>query len=154
MWFVLPALASSLAYSTDVIFGKMALDGMDLYVFIFVLAFCYVILAIIMFAARPRKLIDYFSNPKNKRCIWWAIGAVVIGTMVADIFLWWAIGSTPKPLLALTVAIVHTVPVFSLLLVWLVFKEVMNWKAVAGIFITVLGCIITIYYGNIAEQLA
>jgi drug/metabolite transporter (DMT)-like permease len=98
-------------------------------------------------------LIDYFNNRKNTKSTWYAIGAVVIGTMIADIFLWLAIGATPKPLLALTVAIIHTVPIFSLLLLWLVFKEAMSWKAIAGIFITVLGCIITIYYGNLGDKL-
>ena len=68
--------------------------------------------------------------------------------MIGDIFMWLAIKSSSNKNLPLTVSIIHTVPVFSLLLVWLVYKEKLNYKVILGIFLTIIGVIITIFFNE------
>jgi drug/metabolite transporter (DMT)-like permease len=148
MYFIGPALAASLAYGSDAIFGKLALDDMPMYIFIFILSFCYFILAIVMFVAKPNTVWTYLKNPKNMPYIGWALVAVIIGTILADICMWYAIKTSSKLTLPIAVALGHTAPIFSLILVLLVFKEALNWKAVAGIMLTVIGCIITVFYSG------
>jgi drug/metabolite transporter (DMT)-like permease len=112
-------------------------------VFIFVLALCYCGVAVVMFAWRPRLIAGYLGDPSNRRSVCIAVVAVVAGTVAADILMWIAIHvTTHRSQLPVAVALIHTVPVFSLLLVWAVYKEALNWKAVAGCAMTVAGCVV------------
>lgn len=140
------ALMSSLAYSSDVLWGKMALDEMPMYIFTFLLAACYTVVGIVMYMFDPGAISRYMTAAANKRFIGFAIAAIVIGTILADIFMWYSIKIAPTRSLPAVVTIVHTAPIFSLLLVYLFYKESIHWKAVAGIFMAVVGCMLTVYY--------
>lgn len=61
----LASLGASLAYSTDVLFGKMALEEMPMFVFVFILALCYSVLAMTMFLLKPDVLKQYLTEKKN-----------------------------------------------------------------------------------------
>ena len=145
---VIPALLSSLAYSSDAIFGKFALNKMNMFVFTFLLSLTYAVLSIFLFIMQPKQLWQYITDKRNHKPIGWAILAIVIGTIIADIFMWYAIKTSSKMHLPITVSLIHTVPVFSLLLVYLIFKTRPNNKAVLGIFLIVIGSIIAVYYGE------
>lgn len=140
------ALASSLAYSSDVVWGKMALDEMPMYVFVFLLAACYTVVGITMLALSPRSITGYISNKKNLRFLGLAIVAIVIGTLLADVLMWYAIKVSPKRSLPAVVTLIHTAPIFSLVLVWMVYNEAIDWRAVMGIVMAVAGCILTVFY--------
>jgi drug/metabolite transporter (DMT)-like permease len=146
MWYVIPAILSSVAYSSDVIFAKLALDAMSTYVFVFILAVCYSILAIGMIAWRPREITLFLTDASNRSTIALAILAIVVGTMAADVLMWIAIKAANKQQLPAAMALVHTTPVIALLLVWMVYRESVDWRAACGVFLTVIGCIIALWY--------
>ena len=62
--------------------------------------------------------------------------------------MWLAIKYSSNKNLPITVSLIHTVPIFSLLLVWLVYKQTLNYKVIFGIFLTIIGVIITIFFNN------
>ena len=61
------ALISSIAYSTDVIFGKLALNNMNMYIFTFILSLCYSFIGIILYTLNPSIINEYFNNKENKK---------------------------------------------------------------------------------------
>lgn len=140
------ALLSSLAYSSDVLWGKMALDEMPMYIFTFLLAACYAVVGVAMYMFRPGDISSYLAKAANRRFVGFAVAAIVVGTILADIFMWYAIKVSPTRTLPAVVTLVHTAPIFSLLLVYLFYKESIPWKAVVGILMAVAGCMLTVYY--------
>ena len=148
VWYAIPAVLSSAAYSSDVIFGKLALDKMPTHVFIFLLSACYAALAVGMVAWRPREIASYLADASNRSSIALAVVAVVVGTMLADVLMWMAIKAASKPQLPAALALIHTTPVLSLLLVWLVYKATIDWRAACGVLLTVVGCIVTLWYST------
>jgi uncharacterized membrane protein len=146
MLFIIYALLASIAYSTDVIFGKLALDNMNIIIFTFFIGLCYTFLSFIIYIFNYNKINSYLINKNNYYYIFYAIIAIFIGTIFADICMWYAINNSSKKLLPITVSIIHTVPVFSLLLVYFIFKESLNYKQIFGILLTIIGVIITVYF--------
>lgn len=155
MLFLIPALAASFAYSTDVLFGKMALDEMSMYLFIFVVSCFYMILALIMLAWKPKYIVNYVSDKKNRKVILYAVIAIIVGTLIGDALMWYAVKSSTRAHLPLAIAIIHTAPIFSLILVCLFYKECLNWKANLGIVLMVLGgCMAIFYSGSSVRRIA
>lgn len=155
MFFIVTALTSSILYSLDSIYGKMALDDMPMYVFIFILSFCYLAIAIGMYVYNPGLLHDYLTQKNKSKYIFYAVLAIILGTIIADIFLWYSIKLSDKAYLPFTFALVHTAPIFALIFVYFFFGNLLNWKAILGIIITVVGIMITIIFsGENAENIA
>jgi drug/metabolite transporter (DMT)-like permease len=146
MLFILPALGASLAYSSDVIFGKLALEEMPMYLFIFILAMCYLVLAIGMFILKPKEITSYFNQKANLKPTCYAVIAIILGTVLADILMWYALKVSSRKQLPIAIALVHTAPLISLLLVFVFFKQYLNWKSIAGVILTVVGCAIAIMF--------
>ena len=67
MLFVLPALAASVAYSSDVIYARMALEEMSLYMFVFILCVCYAVVGITMLIFKFKDIKSYVTNVKNNK---------------------------------------------------------------------------------------
>ena len=146
MWYAIPAILSSAAYSSDVIFGKLALDAMPTHVFIFLLSVCYAVLAAAMLAWRPGAIVAFLADAANRTTIALAVVAVVVGTMVADVLMWVAIKDATRQQLPAALALIHTTPVLALLLVWAVYGTAVDWRAACGVLVTVAGCIATLWY--------
>lgn len=145
---LLASLAASFAYSTDVLFGKMALDEMPMYLFIFVVSCCYMVLALIMFIWKPKYISNYVSERKNHKAILYAIIAIIIGTLIGDALMWYAVKTSSRAHLPLAIAVIHTAPILSLILVCMFYKECMNWKANFGIVLMVVGGCLAIFYSG------
>lgn len=145
---LIASLAASIAYSTDVLFAKMALDEMPMFVFIFIVAICYTILAAVMFLWKPKIIKDYLSDKSKIKPIGLAVLAVIIGTIIADFLMWYAVKSSSRAYLPLAIAIVHTAPILSLVLVCAFYKECLNWKANLGVILMVLGGCMAIFYSG------
>lgn len=139
MFFVLPALASSLAYSTDAVIVRSALEKMPLHVFIFVLALLYAVVAVGLWMWRGREISAYVADKRNRKTMCNALLGLVMGTIVADGLMYLAIQRSSLHDLPLTITLIHTAPVLSLLLVWAAFGAVPNWKVCTGIALTVAG---------------
>lgn len=150
---ILASLGASLAYSTDVLFGKMALEEMPMFVFVFILALCYTVLAMIMFLVKPDVLKQYLTEKKNIKPISLAVIAVIVGTIVADVLMWFAVKKSSRKHLPLAIAIIHTAPILSLILVCTFYKECLNWKANLGIVLMVLGGCLAIFYSGSSVSL-
>lgn len=155
MLYIVPAIGASLAYSSDVIFARLALENMNMYVFIFILAACYCVVAISLLFYKYDEISQYFSQQKNTKYTYLAIAAIIIGTIIGDLLAWYAIQESPRKYLPIAVALIHTVPVLSLILVIVFYKEILNWKAIVGIIMSVVGCAIAVLYsGHTIDQIA
>lgn len=62
--------------------------------------------------------------------------------------MWYAIKNSSLANLPLTIAIIHTAPILSLILVCMFYKECMNWKANLGIVLMVVGGCLVIFYSG------
>ena len=148
MLYIIYALLSSIAYSSDVIFGKMALEEMPMSIFVFILSFLYFILGIILYIWKRNEINDYIKKPDNYKNIFYAVIAIVIGTILADIFMWYAIKLSSRRKLPIAIALIHTAPILSLFFVYLFYGEILDYRSIMGIIISVIGCGIAIYYSN------
>ena len=119
--FIFPLL-SSLAYSSDVLFGKIALDEMPFDVFLFLLGICYTVFSIFIYIYNYTKINKYLLDEKNRKYIYYAIFAIVIGTILADCLMWYSIKISSKMNLPIVITLIHSAPILSLILVYLCYN--------------------------------
>ena len=143
MIYIIPFL-SSLFYSSDVIWAKIALDQMP----IFILSIIYAILSVIIYLINPIYINNYITDKNNKKNIYYAVIAIVIGTIIADILMWYSIQKTQKKYLPIVISIIHSSPILSLILLYLVYKEKLDYRSIIGIIIAVIGTIIAVIYND------
>lgn len=141
-------LLSSLAYSSDVLFAKLALDELPFNVFIFILVFCYFIYGIYIYIFNNKIINNYIFDKKNSKNIFYAIIAILIGTLLADNLMWYSIKLSSKKNLPIIITLIHSVPILSLILVYLFYNIILDYRAVIGIIISVIGCSIAVYYSE------
>ncbi len=72
----------------------------------------------------------------------------MIGTFLGDFFMWYSLKIASHKNLPLAVAIIHTAPILSLLFVFLIYKEKIDYRAIFGIILSIIGCIIAIIYSG------
>jgi drug/metabolite transporter (DMT)-like permease len=145
--FYIPLL-SSLAYSSDVLFAKLALDEIPFNVFIFILVFCYFIYGVYIYIFNKKIINDYLLDKKNIKTIIYAIIAILIGTLLADNLMWYSIKLSSKKNLPIIITLIHSVPILSLIIVYLFYNVVLDYRAVIGIIISVIGSSIAVYYSE------
>ena len=130
MLFIISGLLSALAYSSDSIFGKIALDGMPLNIYFIIVAFIYTIVGIILTIINRNELITYFSNSDNYHYLKIAFIAVIIGTILGDYLMFYTINKSSKINLPIAISLIHLAPIFSLFLVYFYFKKKLNYKSI------------------------
>ena len=96
MLFILSGILSALAYSSDSIFGKIALSGMPLNIFFIFVSFIYTIIGILLTIIHKKELITYIQNPSNIYYMKYAIIAVIIGTILGDYLMFYTINKSSK----------------------------------------------------------
>ena len=148
MIFIISGLLSALAYSTDSIFGKIALDGMPLNIYFIIVAFVYTLVGITLTIINRNKVIDYFQNKENYYYLKFAIVAVVIGTILGDYLMFYTINKSSKVNLPIAISLIHLAPIFSLFLVYFYFKKRLNFMSIFGIVLVFIGTLIAIYFSN------
>lgn len=148
MIFIVSGILSALAYSTDSIFGKIALEGMPLNIYFIIVAFVYTIVGIILTIYHRNELITYINNNNNYKYLKYAIVAVIIGTILGDYLMFYTIGKSSEINLPIAIALIHLAPIFSLFLVYFYFKKRLNYKSIIGIIMVFLGTLIAIYFSN------
>ena len=148
MIFIISGLLSALAYSTDSIFGKIALDGMPLNIYFIIVAFVYTLVGITLTIINRNKVIDYFQNKENYYYLKFAIVAVVIGTILGDYLMFYTINKSSKVNLPIAISLIHLAPIFSLFLVYFYFKKKLNFMSIFGIVLVFIGTLIAIYFSN------
>ena len=148
MIFIISGLLSALAYSTDSIFGKIALDGMPLNIYFIIVAFIYTLVGITLTIINRNTVIDYFKNKENYYYLKYAIVAVVIGTILGDYLMFYTINKSSKINLPIAISLIHLAPIFSLFLVYFYFKKRLNFMSIFGIVLVFIGTLIAIYFSN------
>lgn len=148
MIYIISGILSALAYSTDSIFGKIALEGMPLNIYFIIVSFIYMIIGIILTIIHRKKVITYFSNINNYYYLKYAIIAVIIGTILGDYLMFYTISKSSKINLPIAISLIHLAPIFSLFLVYFYFKKKLNYKSIIGIIIVFIGTLIAIYFSD------
>ncbi len=115
MLFILSGILSALAYSSDSIFGKIALSGMPLNIFFIFVSFIYTIIGILLTIIHKKELITYIQNPSNIYYMKYAIIAVIIGTILGDYLMFYTINKSSKINLPIAIALIHLAPIFSII---------------------------------------
>jgi hypothetical protein len=62
---------------------------------------------------------NYIFDKKNSKNIFYAIIAILIGTLLADNLMWYSIKLSSKKNLPIIITLIHSVPILSLILVYL-----------------------------------
>jgi len=148
MIYILSGILAALAYSSDSIFGKIALEGMPLNIYFIIVAFIYTIVGIILTITHKNDVIEYFGNPDNYYYLKYAIIAVIVGTIMGDYLMFYTIGKSSKVNLPIAITLIHLAPIFSLFLVYFYFKKQLNMKSIIGIIMAFIGTLIAIYFSN------
>jgi drug/metabolite transporter (DMT)-like permease len=149
MIFILSAILSALAYSSDAIFGKNALLGMPLHIYFIIVSFIYTIIGIILSIIHKNELITYIHNPNNYHFLKYAIIAVIIGTILGDYLMFYTIDKSSKSNLPIAITLIHLAPIFSLILVYIYWNKKPHIGSILGIFIVFIGTIISIYFSHV-----
>ena len=146
MLFILSGLLAALCYSSDSIFGKIALDGLPINIFFIIVAFVYTIIGIILLLFNYNNFIIHIKkeSENNYYYLKYAIIAVLIGTILGDYLMFYTINKSKKINLPIAITLIHLAPIFSVFLVYLYFKQKLNYKALTGIIIVFIGTLITI----------
>ena len=148
MIFIISGILSAIAYSSDSIFGKIALSGMPLNIYFIFVSFIYAIIGLILSFFYRNDLINYLKNGANFYYIRYAIVAVIIGTILGDYLMFYTINKSSKSNLPIAISLIHLAPIFSLFLVYLYFKKRLHIGSIIGIFLVFLGTLIALYFRN------
>lgn len=148
MIYIISGIMAAIAYSSDSIFGKIALEGMPLNIYFIIVAFIYMIVGIILTIIHKNEVIEYFTNSNNYYYLKYAIIAVIIGTIAGDYLMFYTIEKSSKTNLPIAIALIHLAPIFSLFLVYLWFKKRLNYKSIIGIIMVFIGTLIAIYFSH------
>jgi drug/metabolite transporter (DMT)-like permease len=148
MIFIISGILSAIAYSSDSIFGKIALSGMPLNIYFIFVSFIYTIIGIILSLIHKKELIKYVQTPSNIYYIKYAIIAVIIGTITGDYLMFYTINKSSKSNLPIAISLIHLAPIFSLFLIYLVFKKRLHIGAIIGIVMVFIGTLIAIYFST------
>lgn len=150
MIYVISGICAALAYSTDSIFGKIALEGLPLNIYFIIVAFVYSIVGIVLAIIHRNDIYKYLKkeNVNNYYYLKYAILAVVIGTILGDYLMFYTIDKSSEVTLPIAISLIHLAPIFSLFLVYFWFKKQMNIKAIFGIILVFIGTLIALYYSN------
>jgi len=148
MIYIISGILAAIAYSSDSIFGKIALEGIPLNIYFIIVAFIYMIVGIILTIIHKNEVIKYFTNSKNYYYLKYAILAVIIGTIAGDYLMFYTIEKSSKANLPIAIALIHLAPIFSLFLVYLWFKKRLNYKSIIGIIMVFIGTLIAIYFSH------
>ena len=146
MIFIISGILAALCYSSDSIFGKIALEGLPLNIYFIIVAFIYTIIGIILLLFNYNDFFKYLKKEHNNNYYYlkYAIIAVLIGTILGDYLMFYTINKSNTINLPIAITLIHLAPIFSVFLVYFWFKKQVNYKALLGIIIVFIGTLITI----------
>jgi drug/metabolite transporter (DMT)-like permease len=148
MIFIISGILAALAYSSDSIFGKIALEGLPLNIYFIIVSFIYSIVGVILFLFNYKDVSIYLKREKENNYYYLkiAIIAVIIGTILGDYLMFYTINKSTKANLPIAISLIHLAPIFSLFLVYFYFKKKISFGSMFGILLVFIGTAIAIYY--------
>lgn len=135
------ALGSAAANGSGIVIGKTALEQMPVDIFIFMIAFIFMVISACVYLRKPLYYNAFFSDKDHWKAIAVAIGAILVGTVLADLLLWLAIDTASKGRGPLVIALVHLAPVFSLLFSWIAFGTTLTPLATIGVILATVASV-------------
>jgi len=146
MIFIISGLLAAFCYSSDSIFGKIALERFPLNIYFIIVSFIYTIIGLILLILNYNKFVEYLRKDKKNNYYYlkYAIIAVLIGTIAGDYLMFYTINKSKKINLPIAISLIHLAPIFSVFLVYLWFKLELNYRALFGIILVFIGTLITI----------
>jgi drug/metabolite transporter (DMT)-like permease len=137
MIFIISGILAALCYSSDSIFGKIALEGLPLNIYFIIVAFIYTIIGIILLLFNYNDFFKYLKKEQDNNYYYlkYAIIAVLIGTILGDYLMFYTINKSNTINLPIAITLIHLAPIFSVFLVYYWFKKQINYKALFGIII-------------------
>jgi drug/metabolite transporter (DMT)-like permease len=147
MIYIISGISAAIAYSTDSIFGKIALEGLPLNIYFIIVAFIYSIVGITLAIIHRNDIYKYVKK-ENYYYLKYAILAVIIGTILGDYLMFYTINKSSKINLPIAISLIHLAPIFSLFLVYFWFKKQLNIRSIFGILLVFIGTLIAIYYSD------
>lgn len=147
MIFIISGIIAALCYSSDSIFGKIALDGLPLNIYFIIVSFIYTIIGLILFLFNYNDFFKYLKREEKNNYYYlkYAIIAVLIGTIAGDYLMFYTINKSKKINLPIAITLIHLAPIFSVFLVYFWFKQQLNFRALFGIILVFIGTLITIH---------
>jgi drug/metabolite transporter (DMT)-like permease len=147
MIYIISGISAAIAYSTDSIFGKIALEGLPLNIYFIIVAFIYSIVGITLAIIHRNDIYKYVKK-ENYYYLKYAILAVIFGTILGDYLMFYTINKSSKINLPIAISLIHLAPIFSLFLVYFWFKKQLNIRSIFGILLVFIGTLIAIYYSD------
>ena len=147
MIFIISGILAALCYSSDSIFGKIALDGLPLNIYFIIVSFIYTIIGLILFFFNYNDFFKYLKREEKNNYYYlkYAIIAVLIGTIAGDYLMFYTINKSQKINLPIAITLIHLAPIFSVFLVYFWFKQQLNFRALFGIILVFIGTLITVH---------
>ena len=109
MIFIISGILAALCYSSDSIFGKIALDGLPLNIYFIIVAFIYTIIGIILLLFNYNDFFKYLKKEKDNNYYYlkYAIVAVLIGTILGDYLMFYTINKSNKINLPIAITLIR-----------------------------------------------
>ena len=147
MIFIISGILAALCYSSDSIFGKIALDGLPLNIYFIIVSFIYTIIGLILFFFNYNDFFKYLKREEENNYYYlkYAIIAVLIGTIAGDYLMFYTINKSKKINIPIAITLIHLAPIFSVFLVYFWFKQQLNFRALFGIILVFIGTLITVH---------
>jgi drug/metabolite transporter (DMT)-like permease len=76
--------------------------------------------------------------------LWTTIAAVIICVIIPDILLLYALQQSPMKYTSVVLALVHIAPIFTVMTVYLLYKQMPNMYCLLGIALVIIGVMIII----------
>ena len=147
MIYMISGICAAIAYSSDSIFGKIALQGLPLNIYFIIVAFIYSLVGIVLAIIHRNDIYKYIKK-ENFYYFKYAIVAVIIGTILGDYLMFYTINKSSEVNLPIAITLIHLAPIFSLFLVYFWFKKTLNIRAIFGIILVFIGTLISLYNSN------
>jgi drug/metabolite transporter (DMT)-like permease len=144
---MISGICAAIAYSSDSIFGKIALQGLPLNIYFIIVAFIYSLVGIVLAIIHRNDIYKYIKK-ENFYYFKYAIVAVIIGTILGDYLMFYTINKSSEVNLPIAITLIHLAPIFSLFLVYFWFKKTLNIRAIFGIILVFIGTLISLYNSN------
>jgi drug/metabolite transporter (DMT)-like permease len=144
MIYIISGICAAIAYSSDSIFGKIALKGLPLNIYFIIVAFIYSLVGIVLAIIHRNDIYKYIKK-ENFYYFKYAIVAAIIGTILGDYLMFYTINKSSEVNLPIAITLIHLAPIFSLFLVYFWFKKTLNIRAIFGIILVFIGTLIALY---------
>jgi drug/metabolite transporter (DMT)-like permease len=141
------AIVAAMAYGTNSVIAKHALDNMPVYIYVGLIAFMYICVTIGLLVFKGKEIYKFVGDKANHKHLAIGLAAVFVGTVFADTVVWNALKAASPQHIPIVSALINITPVFSLLIVMIAYGVKIDFTTGIGFVLLVLGSL-TISYAQ------